>query len=108
MFEFSILEKMYLLSFSYVKSSSAEHTPPGISLIGLFLCVVYEDKTIFSLTTNKYIFGPVLMSVYCNLLLQEKACGDVVLMLLANKLDAADKREVTPGEGQRLAEVRHI
>lgn len=48
------------------------------------------------------------MSVYCNLLRQEKASDGVVLMLLANKLDAADKREVTPGEGQRLAEVRRI
>lgn len=37
-------------------------------------------------------------------------CEGAVLMLLANKLDLADShsRGVTAGEGQRLAEVRHI
>ncbi|XP_042351933.1 EF-hand calcium-binding domain-containing protein 4B-like [Plectropomus leopardus] len=37
---------------------------------------------------------------------KEKMCEGAVLMLLANKLDLADRhsREVTTGEGQRLAE----
>ncbi|XP_054476717.1 EF-hand calcium-binding domain-containing protein 4B-like [Anoplopoma fimbria] len=35
---------------------------------------------------------------------KEKMCEDAVLMLLANKLDLEDSREVKTGEGQRLAD----
>ena len=39
---------------------------------------------------------------------QEKSCDGVVLLLLANKLDLADRRQVDAGEGQRLAKVGPI
>lgn len=45
---------------------------------------------------------------FCHLLSQEKACDGAVLVLLANKLDRADGRQVVVSEGQGLAKVQHI
>lgn len=46
--------------------------------------------------------------VFCPPLSQEKAGDGVALVVLANKLDRADRRQVTASAGQGLAKVRHV
>lgn len=85
-----------------------EYTCRWLSLLFLFdTCV---DNVVSFLTIDVFfdsVFNTNKSVFKC--LHQEKMCEGAVLMLLANKLDLADShsREVSTGEGQRLAEVRH-